>query len=143
MDTTSINIWLGIIAIATLTQAVVIVVGGFLLARRVRRTEAALDTWRREVTPLLGRVRLALDDLADLSARVRRADDQLTSTIDKVSTGVDYAKAAVVARFWPAVGLMRGATAAWRVFRARQAARSDRQDALAVARFVNEGGAHE
>ena len=68
MDTTAINIWLGIIAVATLSQAVVIVVGGLLLLRRVERAEAALDAWVREATPVIGRVRLALDDLADLSA---------------------------------------------------------------------------
>jgi hypothetical protein len=142
MDTTSINIWLGIIAVATLSQAVVIVVGGLLLLRRVQKAEAALDAWVRDVTPLIARVRLALDDLADLSARIRRADDQLSATLDKVSLGVDHAKTAVVARLWPAVGLVRGVAAAWRTIRSRRPARSDRQDALAIARFVNEGGSH-
>jgi len=141
MDTTAITIWLGIIAVATLVQATVVVIGGLIVIRRLARAEAVLDDLAREVRPIVGRVTAALDDLADLSARVRRADAQITATIDKVSSGVDHARTALVTRFWPAVGLARGLAALVRGVRSRRPVRRDgRQDALALARFVNEGG---
>lgn len=146
MDTTALTIWLPVIALATLVQATVVVVGGLMLWRRLERAEARLDAatadLRAELRPILAQVHGVLEDVQDLAARVRRIDEQVTTVAASASRGLDLIKTAVLTRMWPAVGLARAGAAAFRALRRRAAARESRQDALALARFVNEGGQH-
>jgi hypothetical protein len=161
MDSSSIALWLAIIAVATAVQSLVVLVGAFVLARRVRQAEAAFwsvttDLRERvertsavveklavEAQPVMARTSQALDDLSDLAKRARRAEADVRATIGRASIGLDFAKAAVTARAWPVVGLAKGLAAGLRVVRSRRTARARRDDAQAVARFVNEGGLHE
>ena len=146
MDTTALNIWLPVIALATLVQAVVIVVGGLLLWRRLNRAEARLNALtadlRAELRPIVAKISGVLDDVQDLAVRVRRFDAQVTSATESAARGLDHARTAILTRVWPAVGFVRAGAAAFRALRRRAAAREERQDALALARFVNEGGQH-
>ena len=76
MDTTALNIWLPVIALATVVQAVVVVTGALLVWRRIDRAEARLDAiaseMRAEVRPVVAQARAALDDVRDVAARIRR-----------------------------------------------------------------------
>jgi hypothetical protein len=146
MDTTALNIWLPVIALATVVQAVVVVIGALMIWRRIDRAETRLDAIaaevRTELRPVAAQARAALDDVRDVAARIRRLDMQLTSATDAAARGLDHAKTAVLTRMWPAVGVVRAGAAVVRALRRRSAPRDARQEALALARFVNEGGQH-
>jgi Tfp pilus assembly protein PilN len=142
MDLQMTNVWLAILAISSALQLVGVCVGVMTIMRRMRRAEQAIDLLTREAQPIIHRVTAALDDVADLSARLRRADDAVTTTIERVGTGVDRLKLIALTRVWPTVGVARGLRAAAAALRERRRTRQRREDTMAENRFMNEGGAH-
>jgi hypothetical protein len=155
------NLWLAIIAVATAAQACVVAGAAIVISRRLHRAEATLTAATSELRerverttaiveqavkdarPMLARASMALDDLTDLADRARRAETEVRTALGRASVGMQMAKAAMTARAWPALGIAKGLAAGLRVVRSRRAARSHRDDAIAVARFVNEGGSHD
>ncbi len=142
MDLGTTNIWLGIIACTVVLQFVAIGVAGYLVMRRLERAQHVIDTLAADVQPLIRRASLALDDVSDVSERLRRAEASVTDVIERVTTGADHLKTIALTRFWPALGVARGLRAAASAMRRRRTTRAlDRRlDAIAEARFVEEGG---
>jgi hypothetical protein len=159
MDTSTTHVWLAIIALSTLVQAAVVLIGAVVVVTRLTRAEAAMNAVTvalgermarvetlihaaiADIKPVTARVSTALDDMADLADRARHAEAEIRAGLGRISMGVGFARTALIARSWPALGLVKGLAAGLRTIRARRVAR-ERQDAMAVARFVDEGGAH-
>lgn len=141
MDLQWTNVWLGIIAIVTLLQFLGVCAVGLMVFRRLDRAEQAVDKLLAEVRPLLRRT---FDDAADLAERARRAEASVREGIDRMSIGIERAKAIALTRFWPALGIARGLRAAAMAIRNARATRArDRTlDAMAESRFVDEGGTY-
>lgn len=142
MDLQTTNVWLAVLAISSALQLLGLCVVGLVILQRVRRAEQAIDLLARDAQPLIRRVSSALDDLADLSARLRRADTAITASLDRMGHAVDRAKVVALGRIWPVFGLARGLRSAASALRERRRARQRREDAVAEGRFMNEGGAH-
>jgi hypothetical protein len=134
------ELFLGIIAVATLATAIVqvgVLVAAGLLARRVQRL---LETAERELKPLvehlnaIGRDASRAASLA--TAQVERADrlfadlaqrvEQILALIQAVVTGPVREGAAVVSAFKAILGFMRDARAG------RRSTRTEDEDALFV-----------
>jgi hypothetical protein len=144
MDLQWTNVWLGIIAVVTLFQFLGVCAVGLMVLRRLERAEKTVDGLVADVRPLFRRTALALDDAADLAERLRRADASIREGIDRMSVGIDRAKAIALTRFWPALGVARGLRAAAMAIRNARATRArDRTlDTMAESRFVDEGGTY-
>jgi hypothetical protein len=91
VDLETTNLLLGIMAVASALEALLIVglgVGGYILYRRV--TTALDDLERRHVAPLAERVNSILGDVQAVTARVQtqaaRVDNAISETMDMVDS---------------------------------------------------------
>ncbi len=161
MDTQT-HVWLGIIAIVSVLQFAGMLTVAILAANKVRRAEAMVEARMarlemmtndaiRDLRPVVTQVSRALDDLADLSARIRHLDTQVQQTVSSMSNGVRTASNVMLSKLWPAAGVLHAVAAGARILRRRrQGARGGSrslqsapgEDAKDISRFTNEGGGH-
>jgi hypothetical protein len=87
-DLSTTNLMLGLMAAVSVLEAIVLAATGIaavLAFRRVMRVMAAIET---EVVPTMARLHAILDDVKDVTSRVRdeteRVDQAIHSTIDRV-----------------------------------------------------------
>lgn len=118
------NLLLGIMAAVSVLEALVIVgagVAGFMLYRRVmavvdRGMALADGIEARHVAPAMIRVNAILDDVKDVTAKVKdeteRVDHAIHSTIDRIDDTADRVRTNVRARTSAIVGVIRGARVA-------------------------------
>ena len=111
------NLLLGIMAAAAALQMLILIgagVAGFLLYRRV--TDLVSDLERRHVAPAMMRVNAILDDVKDVSAKVKaetvRVDNAIHDTIDRIDDTADRVRSNVRAKTSHIVGYIKGARAA-------------------------------
>jgi hypothetical protein len=108
-DLSTTNVWLAVIAFASVLQLLVIV--GLLVgaARFFRRIEATIDRiTEQHIAPISVRANEVLDEMEDVMARVQSFDDGMRRTLSRVGVGVSVATSVMRSRFWPVVGVLRG-----------------------------------
>ena len=117
------NILLGIMAVASILEALVIVFGGiaaFIVFRKMlelvdRSFVLAEGIEVRQFAPAMSRVNAILDDVHDVTARVKheteRADQAIHSTIDRIDDTAARVRTNVRSRANRLVGFLRGARA--------------------------------
>jgi hypothetical protein len=115
LDTT--NVMLAIIAVASAFEALLIIglgVGAFLAYRRVMTLITDLEA--RLVAPAMARVNAVLDDVKDVSAKVKeeadRVDHAIRTTMERVDETADRFKSNVRLNKSRIVGAVRGARVA-------------------------------
>lgn len=88
-DLGTTNIWLGVMAVVAVLEALVVIavgIGGFLAYRRVMTVVTELE--QRHVVPLAARANAILDDIKIVTAKVQRqtsrVDHAITGTMDRV-----------------------------------------------------------
>jgi len=105
------NIWLGIIAMVTLVEFLMLVVAGFLGLRLYRKiTDAIDDVKSQHIAPIAAKVDHMVAEVQDVTARVRRADDAVRAAVGRVEDGVGRV-IGLTKYGWPVV-------AGWRAVRA-------------------------
>jgi len=111
------NVMLGIIAVVSLLQGILIVggiVGVFLIYRRVMEVVNGLES--RQIAPAMARVNAILDDIKGVSETVKveadRMDQAIHDTIAGVEQTVDRVRSGARAGAGRVVGVVRGARAA-------------------------------
>lgn len=111
------NIILGIMAAVSVLEGLVVLgiaVGGFMIYRRVMQVVADIES--RQVAPVMGRVNAILDDVKNVSERVKdeagRVDDAIRNTMGRVDDTADRMRSNVRAKTSWVVGVVRGARAA-------------------------------
>ena len=115
------NLLLGIMAAVSVLEALVIIgmgIAGFMVYRKVA---ALVDTGMvlaqgievRQVAPAMMRVNAILDDVKDVTAKVKheteRVDHAIHSTIDRIDDTADRVRTNVRAKTSAIVGAIRGA----------------------------------
>jgi len=107
------NLLLGIMAAVSVVEALVIIgmgVVGFIAYRRVMELATSLET--RQVAPTMARVNAILDDVKDVTARVKeeteRVDQVIHHTIDRIDDTADRVRSNVRAKTSWVVGIVRG-----------------------------------
>src|SRR5438034_3869847 len=107
------NLLLGIMAAASVLEALAIIgigIGGFIVYRRVMDLVNGLET--RQVAPAMARVNAILDDVKDVTAKVKeeadRVDQAIHRTIDRVDDTADRVRSNVRAKTSKVVGMVRG-----------------------------------
>jgi hypothetical protein len=114
LDTT--NMWLAIMAIVSVLEALLLIgigVGGFLIYRRVMGLVNDLEV--RQVEPLRQRVDAILADVKAVTARVsqqtERVDHAISGTMDRVDVTAERMKSTVTDKVNRAAGIVRGVRA--------------------------------
>jgi hypothetical protein len=155
-DLGTTNVWLALIAIASILQLLIVI--GLLIGsyRLFRRLEKSVDRISDElIAPVSVRAHKFLDEAEDLMTRARSFDDGVRRTLSRVGDGVGIASAVMKTRFWPVIGLLRGVKAGLSTLKKSPAAPASRHarakvtrltpkdasDVEAEDRFAYEGGA--
>ena len=112
-DLGTTNMWLAIMAIVSVLEALLLIgmgVGGFLVYRRVMQTVKDLET--RQIAPVREKVDAILLDVKAVTANVNqqteRVNHAISGTMDRVDETADRVKGSVRDKVNQAVGLARG-----------------------------------
>jgi len=107
------NLLLGIMAAVSVLEALAIIgmaVAGFTVYRKVMELVAGLET--RQVAPAMIRVNAILDDVRDVTAKVRqeteRVDHAIHTTIDRIDDTAERVRWNVREKTSRVVGFIRG-----------------------------------
>jgi uncharacterized protein YoxC len=129
------TVFLGVIAVATLTTAVlqvVLLVAGFSLVRRMSRFVDFVET---EVKPILGHIDSIARDASRAAslalAQVERADELLSNTIQRIEHTLSTVQSLIIGALREGNALMMGfraVMAAVRGFQRRQSRRRAEDD---------------
>ena len=116
-DLQTTNTWLAILAVAGALQSLLLLGAALGLFRIYRRTVSALEALeQRHLAPISARAALIMDDLQDVTARVRSVDDAVRAKLQGLDAAAAVAKDVVRDRLWPVVGVARAVGAGLRVF---------------------------
>lgn len=118
------EIWLGIIAVAVLTMAIIQIVVGLQLMRVAKDAATTMQEFRTEVRPLIQKAHKVADDAGRVSAmaltQVERVDQLLATTAMRVDDTLQIVQESLIAPVKQGAAVMAGLKAAIAVFRARQ-----------------------
>jgi len=122
------NLLLGIMAAVSVLEALLLIgmgIGGFMLYRKVMTLVEGLEV--RQVAPAMARVNAILDDVKEVSAKVKdetvRVDHAIHNTIDRIDDTADRVRSNVRAKTSRVIGFVRGVRVALEGFlHTRQAA---------------------
>lgn len=122
----STNFWLAAIAITSAVQLLVVVavsVATYRACARMAETLAQME-WRH-VAPLAARATAVLEDVHDIAALVRRADESIRDVVTRVDTTAGHLAGVARERVWPLIGAWRGLRRGLAAFTAVRAAQAD------------------
>ena len=107
------NLLLGIMAAVSVLEAVAIIgtgIAGYMAYSKIMALVEGLET--RQVAPAMARVNAILDDVKDVSAKVKaeteRVDTAIHDTIDRIDNTADRVRSNVRAKTSALVGFIRG-----------------------------------
>jgi hypothetical protein len=107
------NLLLGIMAVVSVLEALAIIgmgIAGFTVYRKVMELVAGLET--RQIAPAMIRVNAILDDVRDVTAKVRqeteRVDNAIHTTIDRIDDTAERVRWNVREKTSRVVGFIRG-----------------------------------
>jgi pyrimidine operon attenuation protein/uracil phosphoribosyltransferase len=107
------NLLLGIMAAVSVLEALAIIgigIAGYMVYSKVAALIEGLET--RQVAPAMARVNAILDDVKDVSAKVKaeteRVDTAIHDTIDRIDNTADRMRSNVRAKTSALVGFLRG-----------------------------------
>lgn len=116
-DLGTTNMWLAIMAIVSVLEALLLIgigIGGFLMYRRVMTLVGDLES--RQIAPLREKVEGILGDVKAVTARVsqqtERVNQAISGTMDRVDVTADKVSGSVRDKVNHAVGMVRGLRAA-------------------------------
>jgi hypothetical protein len=107
------NLLLGIMAAVSVLEALVIIaiaVAGYMAYRRVMDVVSGIEA--RQIAPAMVRVHAILDDVKEMTTKVReeteRVDHAIRTTMDRVDDTADRVRSNVRAKTSRVVGFVRG-----------------------------------
>lgn len=119
-DLQTTNLWLAIGAIAIAIQTLMMLAAAFMGFRMYRKVENTMqDLETRYVQPTEARLMALMDDVQDVTARVRRVDDTIRAKLSDINGAAELAKSAVASKAWPIVGVARALDAGIRALARR------------------------
>lgn len=112
-DFATTNLLLGIMAVVSALEALLLIgvgVAAFAVYRRVMALVTGIE--QRQVAPAMARVNAILDDVKDVTAKVKketeRVDHAIRSTMDRVDDTADRVRSSVRAKTTRLVGFVVG-----------------------------------
>lgn len=103
------NIWLGILAIVSLLEFLMIVAVGILGFKLYREAVSTIQAIERvHIAPLRTRVDLLLDQVEIMTDTVKHAQESVSDTLRHVTGAGTLVAGAVKAKAWPILGIIQG-----------------------------------
>jgi len=104
--------WVAVLAVAGAVQTLLLLGGvaaGFIAWRRAMASIDAIE--QRHIAPISARVSAVVDDIQDVTQRIRHADDAMKHKLEEVGGAARVARDVLADRVWPAVGVVRAVSA--------------------------------
>ena len=104
--------WVAVLAVAGAVQTLLLlggVVAGFIAWRRAMASIEAIE--QRHIAPISARVSAVVDDIQDVTQRIRHADDAMKHKLEEVGGAARVTRDVLADRVWPAVGVVRAVSA--------------------------------
>ena len=109
VDLTTTNLWLGILAIVSLIEFLMICVAGFFAYRVYQKLMVTIETVERvHIAPLHARADSVLDEVQRITDKVRHAQDSVSDALRHVAGTGNAVAWAVKSRTWPILGVLQG-----------------------------------
>jgi hypothetical protein len=106
---TTTNLWLGILAIVSLLEFLMILAAGFMAFRLYKQVSEAVENIERmHIAPLRARVDALLDEVHEVTAKVKQAQSSVESAFQHMSGTGSMVADAVRSKAWPLIGLLKG-----------------------------------
>ena len=106
-DLGNINIWLALIAVASLIQTAMLVAAVYVAWRASRQAKEMVERFeRQQLDPLMGHVHAAVTDVREVVARARTIEHDVRDKVRETS-------AQMTSRVWPAIAAGRAVRAAY------------------------------
>ena len=108
-DLTWTNTWLGILAVISLIQFLIVCAAGFFAYRMYQQAMTTIETVERvHIAPLRARVDGILDQVQVMTEKVRHVQDSVSDALRHVSGTGSAVAGAVKMKSWPIVGIFQG-----------------------------------
>jgi hypothetical protein len=128
---TTTNVWLGILAVVSLLEFLMIVVAGLLGYKLYKQVTTTIETMERvHIAPLRARVDGILDEVQVVTDKVKHAQESVTEALKHVAGTGTMVAGAVKSRTWPIIGIIQGLRSA-----ANTVMKNGRKDDPPVARY--------
>src|SRR5437763_11508883 len=98
-DLTMTNVWLGILAVISLIEFLMIAAAGLFAYKAYTQAMAALETVERvHIAPLRARVDAILDEVEIITGKVKHAQDSVTSAFHTAASAGTFIAGTVKAK---------------------------------------------
>jgi hypothetical protein len=105
-DSAYVNLWLALIAVASLVQSALLLGMVIVVWRMSRQAQQAVERFEhQQLAPLMGRVHGAVDDVRQAVGRAREIEGEVRRAVSDTSQRV-------ASRFWPVIATARAMQAA-------------------------------
>jgi len=119
LDTT--NMWLGMIAIVSVVQILALAAVAWFGYRLYSRAMTLMnEVEARHIAPIAARANHVLDDVQQITARIRGAEETLREKFRIVAATGGHAVAIAKSRSWPILGILRAARVGLSVLSGRE-----------------------
>jgi uncharacterized protein YoxC len=109
MDLTTTNVWLGILAVISLLEFLMIVAAGVMAYQMYRRVMTTIETVERvHVAPLRARVDAILDEVQNVTDKVKHAQESVSDAFRHMAGTGSTVASAVRSKTWPIIGIIQG-----------------------------------
>jgi hypothetical protein len=106
---TTTNVWLGILAVVSLIEFLMLVAAGLLVYKMYTRVMTTLDTVERvHIAPLRARVDGILDEVQVVTNKVKHAQESVADALRHVTGTGSVVAGAVKSKTWPIIGVLQG-----------------------------------
>lgn len=106
---TTTNIWLGILAVVSLLEFLMIVVAGLLGYKLYKQAMTTIETVERvHIAPLRARVDGILDDVQMVTNKVKHVQESVGDALRQVAGTGTMVAGAVKTKTWPIIGIIQG-----------------------------------
>jgi uncharacterized protein YoxC len=109
-DLTMTNVWLAILAVISLVEFLMIAAAGVLAFKAYKQVMAVLDNVERaHIAPLRARVDSILDEVEEITGKVKRAQDSVSAAFHTAASAGSVIAGTVKSKTWPILRVIRGA----------------------------------
>jgi len=106
---TTTNVWLGILAIVSLLEFVMIVAAGLFAFKMYKQVMTTIETVERvHIAPLRARVDGILDEVQAVTNKVRHAQESVSDALRQVAGTGTMVVGAMRSKTWPIIGILQG-----------------------------------
>jgi hypothetical protein len=118
VDLTMTNVWLGILAMISLIQFLILCVAGVMAYRMYSKAMVTIETIERvHVAPLRARADAMLDQAQTVVDKVRHTQETVSDAFRQVAGTGSAVAGAVKSKTWPILGIIQGLKSAANVIR--------------------------